>query len=104
LDAGKRCVAESFVSAGAAVAELPLERCLSMGGRRRKSSASVSGPVGMLAAYGTLSRSLAMYHHDQMHATALPQRAAWVLVLRSLNYRVSDAYRWAAGAVNPAII
>ena len=27
LDAGKCCVAESGVSAGAAVAELPLERC-----------------------------------------------------------------------------
>jgi len=39
------------------------EQCLSVGGRRRKSSASGSAADGMLTAYGTLSRSLAMYHH-----------------------------------------
>jgi hypothetical protein len=64
---------------------------LSMGGWNRKSSASVSAPVGMLAAYGTLSRSLAVYHHDQMQANAVSQRAAWVLLPRPLNYRLSDA-------------
>ena len=35
-----------------------------------------------------------------MLANAVSQRAAWVLVLRSLNYRVSDTYRWAGGAEN----
>ena len=45
----------------------------------------------MLAAYGTLSRSLLVYHRDQMQANAVSQRAAWVLVLRSLSYRVSNA-------------
>ena len=45
----------------------------------RNGGASVSAANGMLAAYGTLSRSLAMYHHDQMHANAVSQRAAsWV--------------------------
>ena len=62
-----------------------------MGGRRRKSSASVSWPVGMLAAYGTRSRSLVVHHHGQMQANAVSQRAAWVLVPRPLNYRLSDA-------------
>ena len=32
-----------------------------------------------------------MYHHDQMQANAVSQRAAWVLVPRPLNYRLSDA-------------
>jgi hypothetical protein len=57
----------------------------------RNGGASVSAANGMLAAYGTLSRSLAMYHHDQMQANAVSQRAAWVLVPRPLNYRASDA-------------
>ena len=43
-----------------------------------------------------------MYHHDQMRATAVPQRAARVLVPQPQNCRLSDAYRWAAGAENPA--
>ena len=79
------------MSAGVAVAHLQREQCLSMGGRHRKSSASVSAPVGMLAAHGTLSRSLAVYHRDQMQANAVSQRAAWVLLPRPLNYRLSDA-------------
>ena len=62
-----------------------------MGGRRRKSSAPVSGPIVVLATYGTLSRSLLVYHHDQMQANAVSQRAAWVLVLQPLKYRLSDA-------------
>ena len=64
---------------------------VSMGGRRRKSSASVSGPMGVLATYGALSRSLLVYYHDQMQANVVSQRAAWVLMPRPLNYRVSDA-------------
>ena len=156
---------ESCVGADAAVANLQREQCLSMGGRRRKSSAPVSGPRVVLATYGTLSRSLLVYHHDQMqanavsqsaarcwsrgrrlllsdavlahasrrnggapvsgtsgvfaacgalsrslamyhhawlHANAVSQRAAWVLVPRSLIYSASNAYRWAGGAENAA--
>ena len=79
------------MGADAAVANLQREQCLSMGGRRRKSSAPVSGPRVVLATYGTLSRSLLVYHHDQMQANAVSQRAAWVLVPRPLNYRLSNA-------------
>ena len=32
-----------------------------------------------------------MYHHDQMQANAVSQRAAWVLVPRPLNCRLSNA-------------
>ena len=32
-----------------------------------------------------------MHHHGQMQANAVSQRAAWVLVPRPLNYRLSDA-------------
>jgi hypothetical protein len=32
-----------------------------------------------------------VYHHDQMQANAVSQRAAWVLVPRPLNCRLSDA-------------
>ena len=32
-----------------------------------------------------------MYHRDQMLANAVSQRAAWVLVLQPLKYRLSDA-------------
>jgi len=63
LDAGKCCVTESSVGAGAAVANLQREQCLPVGGRRRKCSAFVSAAARVLAAYGALSRSLAMYHH-----------------------------------------
>ena len=90
-DARDCCVTESCVGADAAVANLQREQCLSMGGRRRKSSAPVSGPIVVLATYGTLSRSLLVYHHDQMQANAVSQRAAWVLVPRPLNYRLSNA-------------
>jgi hypothetical protein len=34
---------------------------------------------------------LLVYHHDQMQANAVSQRAAWVLVPRPLNYRLSNA-------------
>ena len=85
------CVTGSCVGADAAVANLQREQCLLMGGRRRKSSASVSGATGVLATYGTLSRSLLVYHHEQMQANAVSQRAAWVLVPRPLNCRLRDA-------------
>ena len=78
-------------SSSGAVANLQREQCLSMGGRRRKSSASISEQIGVLATYGTLSRSMLVYHHDQMQANAVSQRAVWVLVPRPLNYRLSDA-------------
>ena len=93
LDAGPCCVAESSVCADAAVANLQRQQCLSMGSRRRKSSAAVSGPAGVLAACGTVSRSLAMNHHDQMHANAVSQRIAWVLVPRPLNTARAMLYR-----------
>jgi hypothetical protein len=64
---------------------------VSMHAAPRDGGASVSGANGMLAAYGTLSRSLAMYYHALMQANAVSQRAARVLVPRPLNYRVSDA-------------
>ena len=88
----------SSVGAGAAVAELPLERCCIDGRAAPNSSVPVSGPTGVLVTHGTLSRSLLVYHHDQMQANAVWQRAAWVLVPRSLIYSASNAYRWAAGA------
>ena len=37
-----------------------------------------------------------MYHHAWLHANAVSQRAAWVLVPRSLIYSVGNAYRWRA--------
>ena len=77
LDAGKCCVTESSVGAGAAVANLQREQCLPVGGRRRKCSAFVSAAARVLAAYGALSRSLLVYHHDQMQANAVSQSAAW---------------------------
>ena len=75
---------------------------VSMGGRRRNRGASVSGADGVHAASETLSNSFAQRHHARMLATAVSQRAAWVLMLRSLIYSVSNAYRWAAGAEYPA--
>jgi len=80
------------VGAGAAAAELSRERCLSMGGRRRKSSAPVLGADGVHEASETLRSSFALRHHDQMQANALSQRAAWVLVLRPLNFSTSNTY------------
>ena len=73
-----------------------------MGGRRRNGGASVSGADGVHEASETLSNSFAQRHHARMLATAVSQRAAWVLMLRSLIHSVSNAYRWAAGAENPA--
>ena len=79
------------MGACAAAAEYRLSDAISTHAAPRNVAASVSGPAGMLAAYATLSSSLTMYHHDQMHATAVSQRAARVLVPRPLNYRLSDA-------------
>jgi hypothetical protein len=45
----------------------------------RNGGASVSGAAGVFEAHGALSKSLAMYHRDQMLANAVSQRAAWVL-------------------------
>ena len=83
--------AASSVGAGAAAANLQREQCLSMGGRRRNGGASVSGAYWVHEAPETLSSSLALRHHDQMQADAVSQRAAWVLVPRPLNCRLSDA-------------
>ena len=91
LDAGKCCVTESSLGAGAAVVNLQLKQCLSMGGRRRNGGASVLGANRVPEASEALSSSFALRHHAWMQANAVPRRAAWVLVLRSLTYRVSDA-------------
>ena len=62
-----------------------------MGGRRRNGGASASGAGVVHRASATLSSSFAFRNHDQMQANAVSQRAAWVLVPRPLNYRLSDA-------------
>jgi hypothetical protein len=41
-----------------------------------------------------------VYHHDQMQANAVSQKAAWVLVPRPLNCRVSDAVSMHVAARN----
>ena len=63
---------------------------------------SVSGADGVHGASGTLSRSFTLRHHAWMQANAVPQKAAWVLMPRPQIYSVSNAYRWAVGAENPA--
>ena len=63
---------------------------VSMGGRRRNGGAPVSGLYGVHEAAGTLSSSFALRNHAWVLANAVSRRAAWVLVLRSLNYGVSD--------------
>ena len=68
----------------------------------RNGGVSVPEATGVHEASETLSSSFALRHHDQMQANAVWQRAAWVLVPRSLIYSASNAYRWAAGAENPA--
>jgi hypothetical protein len=62
-----------------------------MGGRRRKSSASVTGAFGAFVAHGTPSSSCMYRHHARMLANAGSQRTAWVLMPRSLNSRASEA-------------
>jgi len=94
-----------------------LSNAVSMGGRRGNGGAPVSGADGVHEASETLiSNSFAQRHHARMLATAVsqraawvlmlrsavPQRAAWVLMLRSLIHSVSNAHRWAAGAETPA--
>ena len=46
----------------------------------------------MYEASEILSSSFALRHHAWMQANAVSQRAAWVLMLRSLIYSVSNAY------------
>ena len=86
---GKRCIAESSVDAGAAVAHLQREQCC-IGTRCGAPVPGVTG--GVHEAPETLSsRSFALRHHEQMLANAVSQRAVWMLMPRSLNYRLSDA-------------
>jgi len=77
--------------AEAAVAELPCEQCLSMGGRRRNGGASVSGANGVHEAPGTLNSSFTLRHHAWMQANAVSQRAARMLLPQTQNCRLSDA-------------
>jgi len=57
----------------------------------RNGGASVSGANWMYEASEILSRSLTLRHHAWMLAIAVSQRAAWVLVRQTLNFRLSDA-------------
>jgi len=57
---------------------------------RRNGGASVSGADRVQDTSETLSSSFAVRHHDQMQANAVSQRAAWVLLPRPLNHRMSD--------------
>jgi hypothetical protein len=57
----------------------------------RNGGASVPGAAGLLDAPEPLSSSFTLRHHAWMQANAVSQRAAWVLVLRPLNYRLRDA-------------
>ena len=79
-----------------------VSNAVSMGGPRRNGGASVSGADGAHEASETQSRSFALRHHAWMQANAVPQKAAWVLLPRPQIYSVSNAYRWAVGAENPA--
>ena len=64
--------------------------------------ASDSAAHGAHEASETPSSSLALRHNDQVQANVVSQRAALVLMSRSQIDSVSNAYRWAAGAGNPA--
>ena len=64
----------------------------------RKGGASVLAAAGVLGASETLAASFVLSHHARLRASAVSQRAAGVLVPRSLIYSASNAYRWAAGA------
>ena len=64
--------------------------------------ASDSAAHGAHEASETPSSSLALRHNDQVQANVVSQRAALVLMSRSQIDSVGNAYRWAAGAGNPA--
>ena len=93
---------ESCVDVGAAAAELPLGGCCICARCARNGGASDSAAHGAHEASETLSSSLALRNIDQAQANAVSQRAALVLMPRSLIDSVSNAHRWAAGAENPA--
>jgi len=58
----------------------------------KNGGALVLGATGVFKAPETRSSSSAWQHHAwRMQANAVSQRAVWVLVLRTLNDRVSDA-------------
>jgi hypothetical protein len=88
------------VGAGGAAAELPLERCCIDGRGAQKWWRICFGAYWVHEAPQTLSSSLALRHHDQMQADAVSQRAAWVLVPRPLNCRLSDAVSMGGGRKN----
>ena len=92
---------ESCVDVGAAAAELPLGGCCICARCARNGGASDSAAHGAHEAE-TLSSSLALRDIDQAQANAVSQRAALVLMPRSLIDSVSSGYRWAAGAENRA--
>ena len=57
----------------------------------RNDGASVSGAYWAYEVSEALSSSFTLRHRAWMQANAVSQRAAWVLVPRPLNYRLSDA-------------
>ena len=76
---------------GATDADYSVSNAVSPRATRRKCSASVSAATWAFAAYETLSSRCALRHHDRIQANAVSQRAARVLMLRSLNHRLRDA-------------
>ena len=90
------------MGAGAAAAELPLEQCCIDACCAQNDGASVPEVCLTHEASEALSSSFALRHRAWMLGNAVSQRAARMLVPQPQNCRLSDAYRWAAGAENPA--
>ena len=79
------------MGADAAVADLLLSDAILAHASPRKCSGAVLAAAWVLAAYEMLSSSFALSDHAQMLASAVAQRAAWMLALRALSCIVSDA-------------
>jgi hypothetical protein len=83
-------VTESSVDAGAAAAELPLERCC-IGAlcAQKLWRVCFAGKLGACIIGDTLQQRYVAV----LQANAVSQRVAWVLVPLPLKYLLSDAYR-----------
>jgi len=90
LDAGKCCVAESSVGAGAAAAELTRERCYSAHIVPRNGGTSVSGATGAYEASETLGSSFTLRHRAWMQANAVSQRAVWGADVAVVNLQLEQ--------------
>ena len=71
MDAGKCCVAESSVGAGAAAAALPVSDAVSAYVAPRNGGASDPGAAGVLEASGALGSSCTLQYHVWMQANAV---------------------------------